>query len=59
MSYRVGSQPPKGYMEWHEWAEDQERGGREQKLCPYKRWHFPQEKCQCASRGLSRGGTDG
>lgn len=44
--YRVGSQPPEGYVAWHEWAAAQAKGGLRQKQCPTcGLWRFPQEKC--------------
>lgn len=43
---RVGSQPPEGYVAWHEWAAAQAKGGLVQKQCPTcLLWKFPQEKC--------------
>ncbi len=42
----VGSQPPTGYLEWHEWAGVQHKGGLRQKTCPRcSKWRFPQEAC--------------
>ena len=46
-AYRVGSQPPDGYIQWHEWAEAQAKGGLVQRQCPTcGLWRFPQEKCE-------------
>jgi hypothetical protein len=42
----VGSQPPSGYVQWHEWAAAQHRGGlrqQQRKCCGL--WKFPQEVC--------------
>ena len=42
--FKKGDPPPTGYLEWHEWARVQHKGGLRQKRCPrYKRWQFPQE----------------
>lgn len=42
----VGTQPPKGYIEWHLWAEAQQKAGLRQRQCPTcKLYRFPQEKC--------------
>lgn len=41
----VGSLPPSGYLDWHEWAEIQYKGGLRQSACPScGRWLFPQER---------------
>jgi hypothetical protein len=38
------SQPPKGYLQWHDWAADQNYHGLHQTVCPCcSRWLFPQE----------------
>jgi len=45
-AFEVGSQPPAGYVAWHEWAAAQHRGGLRQvqrKCCGL--WKFPQEVC--------------
>jgi hypothetical protein len=40
----VGSQPPQGYIAWHEWADAQHKGGLRQKQCGVcGLWRFPQE----------------
>ena len=50
--YRVGSQPPSGYIAWHEWAAAQAKGGLKQKRCPVcLLWKFPQEKCEHGGKG--------
>ena len=56
--YKVGSMPPKGYLQWHEWAEIQGKGGLKQAICPKcLRWLFPQE---VKTHGCERtGGRDG
>jgi len=43
--YDVGSQPPEGYLAWHEWAEVQSKKGK-LKQCECGKcglWKFPQE----------------
>lgn len=43
--YAVGSQPPEGYLAWHEWAEIQAKKGK-LKQCECGKcgmWRFPQE----------------
>lgn len=44
MKYKVGARAPSGYLQWHEWAEVQEKGGLRQTQ-PYrcKHWLYPQE----------------
>lgn len=38
---------PAGYLEWHDWAEEQDRKGIEQKQCPVcKKWFFEQDKTE-------------
>jgi hypothetical protein len=45
--FEVGSQPPKGYNAWHEWAEIQHKGGLRQTICNVcGKWEFPQENCE-------------
>ena len=42
--YAVGSQPPPGYGNWHEWAKIQYKAGLRQSRCKEcKLFHFPQE----------------
>lgn len=41
--WEVGSLPPSGYVDWHEWAEAQEKGGLRQKRQPCGHYMFPQE----------------
>jgi hypothetical protein len=44
MAYRKGSQPPQGYVAWHEWAAAQAKAGLKQQKCPQcEHWFFPQE----------------
>lgn len=50
LSFKVGDPAPRGYVQWHEWAEVQSKGGLRQKRCRWRRWHFPQEECR---HGLS------
>jgi hypothetical protein len=45
-TYKVGDPRPEGYLEWHEWARVQLRGGLRPRKCRYcGLWRFPQEKC--------------
>jgi uncharacterized OB-fold protein len=45
-SFEVGSQPPSGYVAWHEWAAAQGRGGLKQTQCKTcGLYRFPQEVC--------------
>lgn len=50
--YEIGSLPPSGYVQWHEWAAAQHRGGLRQKQQPCGHWLFPQEigvhQCPCS-----------
>ena len=40
----VGTQPPAGYVDWHNWAEAQYKAGIRQTRCPQcQLWNFPQE----------------
>lgn len=40
----VGSQPPKGYIQWHTWAEEQHKAGLRQSRCAHcGKWKYPQE----------------
>ena len=42
--YDVGSQPPPGYGNWHEWARVQYKAGLRQSKCKdCNLFHFPQE----------------
>jgi uncharacterized OB-fold protein len=43
--YKVGDPCPKGYIQWHEWAKVQHRGGLRQAKCPKcGLWLFPQQR---------------
>ena len=43
-TFEVGSQPPSGYIEWHDWARVQDKAGLKQVTCGVcSRWRFPQE----------------
>jgi hypothetical protein len=45
--FKAGDPPPSGYLEWHEWANAQERGGLRQRRCPIcQKWRYPQEDCR-------------
>jgi hypothetical protein len=47
--YKAGDPPPGGYLNWHAWAEAQDKAGLWQKLCSQcGLWKFPQELSQCA-----------
>ncbi len=40
----IGTLPPRGYNEWHEWAEIQHKAGLRQETCGQCcLWKFPQE----------------
>lgn len=42
--FKVGDQAPEGYLDWHEWAEIQHKGGLRQVQCPKcGKWQYPQE----------------
>jgi hypothetical protein len=42
--YKPGDPPPGGYLNWHAWAEVQDKAGLRQKRCSQCRlWKFPQE----------------
>ncbi len=42
--YKPGSQPPTGYLQWHEWARIQSKAGlKQKKCCQCCLWKFPQE----------------
>jgi len=42
--YEPGDMPPKGYLQWHEWARVQNRAGLKQvRCCRCGKWRFPQE----------------
>ncbi|GAH17793.1 unnamed protein product [marine sediment metagenome] len=47
--FKSGDLPPSGYLDWHEWARVQLKGGLKQRRCPKcKLWRFPQEfPCKC------------
>jgi len=46
-TYQPGDQPPEGYLQWHEWARVQERGGLGQIRCPRcGLYRYPQEPCR-------------
>lgn len=43
-TFKVGDPAPKGYLEWHEWARVQHRGGLRQSQCTRcHHWLFPQQ----------------
>lgn len=42
--YEPGSMPPQGYLQWHQWAEAQEKAGLRQSQCGCcGLWRYPQE----------------
>jgi len=44
MEHQPGSPPPKGYTDWHEWADVQHKAGLRQRQCSRcTEWNFPQE----------------
>jgi hypothetical protein len=43
---RVDSQPPDGYVEWHEWAQRQLKRGLFQVWAKCGFLHFPGERCR-------------
>ena len=43
--FKKGDPPPKGYMDWHEWAGVQHRAGLRQVRRACGKYHFPQEVC--------------
>jgi hypothetical protein len=43
--YKPGDLPPKGYLEWHEWADVQHKAGIKQFRCKRcGKWLTPQEE---------------
>lgn len=55
--WEVGSQPPKGYVAWHDWAAAQHAGGLRQRQCPTcKLWRYPQERC-CETNPQGKSGA--
>lgn len=45
-TYKAGDPPPTGYLQWHEWARAQIKGGLRQRRCRVcGLWQFPQEGC--------------
>jgi hypothetical protein len=44
MTYHPGDPAPTGYLQWHAWADVQDRAGVEQTQCvTCRRWWYPQE----------------
>ena len=42
--FKPGDMPPKGYLDWHEWAEVQHKAGLRQVSCAIcGKWRYPQE----------------
>lgn len=43
-SFKAGDPPPKGYLQWHAWADAQAKAGLKQRRCAHcSLWRFPQE----------------
>lgn len=43
-TFKPGDKPPKGLMDWWEWARVQHAAKLKQGWCPkHERWEFPQE----------------
>ncbi|RVT96215.1 hypothetical protein EOD42_13955 [Rhodovarius crocodyli] len=41
--FKPGDPEPKGYLDWHDWAEVQHKAGLRQTQCPScSRWQYPQ-----------------
>ena len=60
-NYAPGSQPPAGYLDWHEWAEVQHKAGLRQKECALcGKWKYPQELSGQTTEwtGKTRGGQE-
>lgn len=54
--YKPGDAPPRGYLNWHAWAEVQANAGLQQKQCSQcGLWRFPQELNgdACTSHGVA------
>jgi len=49
--YKPGDPPPKGYNDWHAWAEVQEKAGLRQVQCSRcSKWNYPQEIARTEDR---------
>jgi hypothetical protein len=56
--YKPGDPPPGGYLNWHAWAEVQDKAGLRQKQCSRcGLWKFPQELSGLACSGCSAAGV--
>jgi hypothetical protein len=56
--YKPGDPPPDGYLNWHAWAEVQDKAGLRQKRCSRcGLWKFPQELSGLACSGCSAAGV--
>lgn len=61
MIYEVGDMPPEGYIQWHGWADAQEKGGLKQARCgECGLWNYPQELTdqQRATHGVTANGKE-
>ena len=54
-TFKAGDPPPRGYLEWHEWARVQFNAGRRQLRRPCGYWHFSQEVCEHPAMREGRG----
>lgn len=53
--YEIGSMPPSGYLQWHEWAGIQHKSGLRQQQCGRcGKWYFPQELSSEVDKGQAR-----
>jgi hypothetical protein len=56
--YKPGDPPPGGYLNWHAWAEVQDKAGLRQKKCRQcGLWKFPQELSGLTCLGCSTPGV--
>jgi hypothetical protein len=56
--YKPGDPPPGGYLNWHAWAEVQDKAGLRQKKCRQcGLWKFPQELSGLACSKCSASGV--
>lgn len=61
--FKPGDLPPSGYLNWHAWAEVQDKAGLRQKQCSRcGLWRFPQElngtaclRCALGAEGKTNG----
>lgn len=54
--FKAGDPTPKGYLDWHAWAEVQHKAGLRQVQCPgCSKWQYPQE---LSTREIESSGFD-